>query len=240
MYIVQDYNAYTDQHHRTWRKLFKKRMETLPDQACSFFLKGLAIINMVPDRMPRIEEINANLKPMTGWQACPVAGYIAANDFFGSLAQRKFPTTITIRPEDQLDYLPEPDMFHDAFGHVPLHTDTVFADFLQKFGEVGMREMSDEERLRLSRLFWFTVEFGLVEEDGKVKLYGSGLCSSPGEGEYSLTDAVEKRPFNAERAMDTAFEIDHYQPILYVAESFEQIFEAIDQQARRTEPAAAN
>jgi phenylalanine-4-hydroxylase len=233
VYIEQDYSAYTEAHHRTWATLFERRMATLPDQACAAFLRGLDIIGFDPMHMPRIGDVNAKLEPLTGWQAAPVGGYLPAKEFFTSLSQRKFPTTISIRPEDQLDYLPEPDMFHDVFGHVPMHTDPVFADFLQKFGELGMGDLSEEERTRLARLFWFTVEFGLISEDGRIKIYGSGLCSSPGEGAYALTDAVEKLPFDAERVMNQPFEIDHYQPLLFVVDSFEQVYEALEEQLGR-------
>jgi len=233
MYIEQDYSKYTDNDHRIWTKLYKRRMETLPSQACRAFLEGLDIIKLPEDRMPLLADVNPRLKPITGWQAAPVGGYLEAKDFFYSLSQRKFPTTITIRPESQLDYLEEPDMFHDVFGHVPMHAHRVFGDFLQKFGQLGAADISEEERTKLARLFWFTVEFGLIREDGQIKIYGSGLTSSPGEGIHCLTDKVEKRDFEPETVMATPFEIDHYQPLLYVIDSFEQVFHAVDAQIQR-------
>lgn len=233
MYIEQDYDKYTENDHRIWSKLYAKRMETLPDQACQAFLDGLDIIKLSPDAMPKLSEVNPRLQPVTGWNACPVGGYIEAQKFFWSLSNRKFPTTVTIRPENQLDYLEEPDMFHDVFGHVPMHAHRVFGNFLQKFGQLGAADISDEERTKLARLFWFTVEFGLIRENGRIKIYGSGLTSSPGEGAHCLTDAVEKLPFDAERVMAQSFEIDHYQPLLFVVEDFEQVYEAVDAQIER-------
>jgi phenylalanine-4-hydroxylase len=163
-----------------------------------------------------------------------VPGYLPAKAFFACLARRDFPTTIAIRPKDRIDYLPEPDIFHDIFGHVPLHADPIFADFLQTYGKAAMHCEDAHHVERLARLFWFTVEFGLIRERGKIRLYGSGLISSLGESEHALKSVdVDRRPFELERVCDTAFEIDHYQPILYVLDSFEQLRDAMNEYAER-------
>jgi phenylalanine-4-hydroxylase len=177
--------------------------------------------------VPDLEEVNARLGPRTGWNAIPVKGFIPARDFFRCLSERRFPTTIIVRPREQLDYLPEPDIFHDVFGHVPLHADPVFADFLQRFGAVAARARTDEETEQMARLFWFTVEFGLIREAGDVKAYGSGLISSHGDAANALGPTCERRPFSLDAVLGQPFEIDHFQNVLFVVDAFDQLFEAV-------------
>ncbi|MGP1310251.1 MAG: phenylalanine 4-monooxygenase [Phycisphaerales bacterium] len=242
MVITQHWDRYSDEDHEVWKILFDKRMKQLETDASDVFLKGLSIINLNRNQVPDLREVNANLGPMTGWQSRGVPGYLPAKSFFAFLAQRQFPTTITVRPKTSMDYLPEPDIIHDVFGHVPLHADPVFADFLQTYGQAALHTNDPHHTERLARLFWFTVEFGLIREGGRLKLYGSGLISSEGEGHHSLESSeVDRRPFNLERVCETSFEIDHYQPILYVLESFEQLRDAMNSYAEKilNEPAAA-
>lgn len=243
MVITQHWDRYSDEDHEVWRILFDKRMKQLETDASDVFLKGLAIINLNRNQVPDLREVNANLKPMTGWQSRGVPGYLPAKSFFAFLAQRQFPTTITVRPKTSMDYLPEPDIIHDVFGHVPLHADPVFADFLQTYGQAALHTHDPVHTERLARLFWFTVEFGLIREDNRLKLYGSGLISSEGEGHHSLESPdVDRRPFNLEKVCNTSFEIDKYQPILYVLESFEQLRDAMNSYAEKilNEPAGAS
>jgi len=235
MFITQDYSKYTEEDHLVWATLCRRRMEALPGTGCRAFLRGLELLDLGMERVPRLEAINARLAPLTGFRAMAVPGYLPAREFFACLAQRQFPTTITVRPMDQLDYLPEPDIFHDVFGHVPLHTDTYLADFLQRFGDAGLAAESEEELTELSRLFWFTVEFGLIREEGRIRLFGSGLMSSVGESAHALSDAVEKRDFDFQAVIRQPFEIDHYQPLLFVIDSFEQLFHVMDEHARSME-----
>lgn len=240
MVITQHWDRYSDEDHEVWKILFDKRMKQLETDASDVFLKGLSIINLNRNQVPDLREVNANLGPMTGWQSRGVPGYLPAKSFFAFLAQRQFPTTITVRPKTSMDYLPEPDIIHDVFGHVPLHADPVFADFLQTYGQAALHTHDPVHTERLARLFWFTVEFGLIREDGRLKLYGSGLISSEGEGHHSLeSPEVDRRPFNLEKVCNTSFEIDHYQPILYVLESFEQLRDAMNSYAEKilNEPA---
>ena len=233
-FITQWNDRYTDENQEVWRTLFETRMESLEDQASTVFLNGLRAIGLTPDKVPAVTSINANLAALTGWESHPVPGYLPAKAFFACLANRKFPTTVTVRPKEQMNYLPEPDIFHDIFGHVPLHADPVFADFLQTYGKAALHCEDPEHIERLARLFWFTVEFGLIHEDGKNKLYGSGLISSIGESFHALESPfVDRRPFDMERVCETHFEIDHYQPILYVLDSFEQLRDAMVSYAER-------
>lgn len=234
MKITQQYDKYTDENHEVWGIIFKKRMEQLAEFGSNIFLNGAKVINLRADRVPPLKDVNRRLQECTGWSSHGVPGYLPAKSFFAFLAQRQFPTTVTVRPKAQMDYLPEPDIIHDVFGHVPLHADPVFAEFLQTYGKAALYTHNPEHTERLARLFWFTVEFGLIHEDNKLKLYGSGLISSEGEGHHALESKdVDRRPFELERVCNTAFEIDHYQPILYVLESFEQLRDAMVTYAER-------
>lgn len=233
-FITQDSSKYTKENNDVWREMFTERMRTLNDQASDVFLAGLKAIGLTPDRVPEVASINRRLQDLTGWESHPVPGYLPAKAFFACLAQRRFPTTITMRPRELMNYLPEPDIFHDVFGHVPLHADPVFAEFLQTYGKAALFCDNPYHIDRLARLFWFTVEFGLIRERGQVKLYGSGLISSIGESFHALeSDHVDRRPFDMDRVCDTPFEIDHYQPILYVLESFEQLRDSMNSYAER-------
>ncbi len=227
MYITQDYSRYSAEDHQVWQLLYERRLPDLRGTACSAFLEGLDLIGLDARRVPNLADVNTRLKPLTGWQAMPVPGYLPAREFFQSLSHRKFPTTITVRPRQQLDYLPEPDIFHDVFGHVPLHSQPTFADFLQHYGEAALHTHGEQELTELARLFWFTVEFGLIRENGAIKLFGSGLMSSAGEGPHALSDKVEKRRFNLHEVVNQPFEIDHYQPLLFVIDSFQQLYDAM-------------
>jgi phenylalanine-4-hydroxylase len=236
-YIKQRYERYSEENHAVWRELYDRRWTVLEEQASNVFLSGIRTLNMTRDRVPKLDGeggINTFLKPLTGWQSRPVPGYLPQKAFFACLSRREFPTTITVRPREQMDYLPEPDIFHDVFGHVPLHADPVFADFLQTYGRAALLCNDEEHIKRLGRLFWFTVEFGLIREDNRVKIYGSGLISSHAESDYALNSAKpERRPFDLERVCETDFEIDSFQPIYYVLESFEQLRDAMNNYATR-------
>ncbi|MEO1008809.1 MAG: phenylalanine 4-monooxygenase [Planctomycetota bacterium] len=233
-YITQNMDLYTDENHEVWRTLFGERMKTLEQQASTVFLDGMRAIGLPSDSVPSVATINANLAALTGWASRPVPGYLPAKAFFSCLAHRQFPTTITIRPKRLINYLPEPDIFHDIFGHVPLHADDVFAEFLQTYGKAALHAEDPEHIERLGRLFWFTVEFGLIREGGRTKLYGSGLISSLGESEHALASPnVDRRDFDLDLVCETPFEIDHYQPILYVLDSFEQLRDAMNEYAQR-------
>lgn len=255
-YVTQHYDRYSEENHRVWKLMWKKRWDVLEQQASKTYLAGLRAINLNPDRVPllfgttpdpydstkTITGINEFLRPLTGWQSRGVPGYLPAKAFFSCLSRREFPSTVIIRPMDKMDYLPEPDIFHDVFGHVPLHADPVFADFLQTYGQAALLAGPEHEEA-LARLFWFTVEFGLICEDDKVKVYGSGTISSHAESEYALnapegtagrhSGQIERRSFDLERVINTPFEIDHFQDIVYVLDSFDQLRDAMNEYADR-------
>ena len=245
LYIHQPYELYSEDNHEAWRRLYDRMADRWRKYANHRFLQGIDVLCLDPKQMPRLEDVNKFMAPLTGFRAKPVSGYVPANLFFDCLRQREFPTTITIRDKEKLDYLPEPDIFHDIAGHVPMHTDKAFADTLVRFGEAA-RTAADivaavkdrEERVRrvtsifkaLARFFWFTIEFGLMKsEDGKaLKVYGSGLLSSYGEIAHSIDSAeVQRFPFQLEWVINQYFEIDHYQPLLYYVDSFEHLFEQV-------------
>ena len=237
VYIEQHYQGYSEENQTSWRTLYDQQMAYLTAHASSVYLSGARSINLVRDHIPYLQgpqSVNHFLQKLTGWQSRAVPGYLPAKTFFACLARREFPTTVVIRPKESLHYLPEPDIFHDIFGHVPLHADPVFADFLQTYGRAALLTNDPYHTERLARLFWFTVEFGLIREEGQIKLYGSGLISSPGESVHALNSSeVERRPFDLDTVCNTSFEIDHYQPILYVLESFQQLRDAMNSYANR-------
>lgn len=234
--------TYSDEENAVWAVLCKRRMEQLPETASRAFLAGLEKLQMPMDRIPLFDELNARLAPLTGWSVRAVDGFIPARMFFGSMAERRFPSTLEIRPKNQLEYLQEPDIFHDVFGHVPMHADPVFADFVQEYGRLVVDVQNDAEKFdAMARLWWYTVEFGLVREDGQVRLYGSGLMSSFGEADFVFSNGPEIRDFNLDEVISTPFRIDIYQPILWVTEGFDQLRNAVlELRARWEAESAAN
>ncbi len=237
IFIRQDWAAYTPEEHETWGILYERRMEELRDTGSRVFLEGAEAIGLRRDSVPDLAEVNRRLGVRTGWRSVAVGGFIPAREFFACLARRMFPTTVIVRPREQLEYLPEPDIFHDVFGHVPLHADAVFGDFLQAFGQAALKAGTDEDMTRMARLFWFTVEFGLVREEGRTRVYGSGLISSIGEAANALGPRCDRRPFDLDAVMAQPFEIDRFQDVLFVVDSFEQLFHAVKEAERRLEEA---
>lgn len=232
-FIEQRPADYTRENHAVWKLLFNRRMEHLREVGSRAFLNGIETIGLEPYLLPELKLMNARLEPITGWRAVPVSGFLEPTLFFQCLAERRFPTTVIVRPMEQLDYLPEPDIFHDVFGHVPMHADPIFADFLQRFGAIAATAESEAEVRMLTRLFWFTVEFGLIREGGEMKVYGSGLISSMADCINALGANCERRPFVLEDVLQQEFEIDHLQPVLFVIESHQQLFEAVEQVRER-------
>lgn len=229
--VAQNHEAYEAADHEAWGLLFERRMGQLATTGSRLFLEGAERIGLRRDRVPDLKDVNGRLAALTGWRAIPVSGFIPAGTFFSCLADRRFPTTVTVRPKAQLDYLPEPDIFHDVFGHVPLHADPTFADFLAEFGRVAAQARTEAETEAMARLFWFTVEFGLIKEDGQVKVYGSGLISSHDDAANALSEACDRRPFDLADVITQPFEIDRLQDTLFVVEGFDQLFNAVDQMA---------
>ncbi len=244
LYIRQPCELYTEENHAAWRRLYARITPRWRRYAHPRFLDGIDKLALDPQRVPRLEDVNRFLEPLSGFSARAVSGYVPAYAFFESLRQRAFPTTITIRESERLDYLPEPDIFHDIAGHVPMHTDRVFADVLVRFGEVARTgaEMAAgiaDRQLRIGRVesiikamarfFWFTIEFGLMRAGDGLKVYGSGLLSSFGELAHCIESPdVQRRPFQLEWVINQYFEIDHYQPLLFVVDSFDHLYGQVD------------
>jgi len=225
--IEQDFAAYTPEQHAIWSELVGRRMPQLEEHASSVYLDGFNLIGLKPDHLPNLTEVTRRLQPRTGWSSTPVSGFLPADAFFEMLGARKFPTTTWIRSRDAMEYTPEPDIFHDVFGHVPMHAHPVFADFLEHYGKVCAALTDPEDLERMGRLFWFTVEFGVIREQGKVKVYGSGLISSHGECTHVVEGSkVEIRDFKLADVLDTVVNVSEMQPVLYAIESYEQIYEA--------------
>lgn len=243
LYIHQPYELYSERNHEAWRRLYERMEARWRRYANPQFLRGIDNLCLDPARVPSLADVNRFLSPLTGFQAKPVSGYVPAFLFFDCLRNREFPTTITIRDVESLDYLPEPDIFHDIAGHVPMHTDQAFADTLVRFGECArtaaeiVSDIADpKERIRrltsiqkaLARFFWFTIEFGLMRSGSELKVYGSGLLSSFGEIAHAIdAPAVQRYPLRLEWVINQYFEIDHYQPLLFIVDSFDHLFELV-------------
>ena len=231
--IEQNYAAYTDEQHAIWAELVGRVLPELEKHASRAYLDGYQIIGLQKNRLPRLASISARLEPRTGWNSTPVSGFLPAPAFFEMLAARRFPTTTWIRSRKSLEYTPEPDIFHDVFGHVPMHAHKVFADFLERYGRV-CASIEDKQVLeRLGRLFWYTVEFGLIREGNEIKLYGSGLMSSHGECLNVVQGRCAVHDFSLDEVLETPVKVDEFQKVLFAISSFDQMYEAMHEAERR-------
>lgn len=222
--IPQDWDAFTAEEHGTWDMLFARQSRQLPGRASEAYLRGLEVLRLSKPGIPDYAELNARLMKATGWQVVSVPGLVPDAVFFDHLANRRFVAGNFIRRRDQLDYIQEPDVFHDVFGHVPMLADPVFADYMQAYGEGGLRSLGFGALHKLARLYWYTVEFGLVREGGDLRLFGSGIVSSHGESVFALDDPSPNRiRFDLERVMRTNYRIDDYQQVYFVIDSFEDL-----------------
>ncbi len=222
--IAQDWASYTAAEHATWDRLFARQSEMLPERVVPAFMEGLDVLRMTKPGIPDFDELNERLIQTTGWQIVAVTGLVPDEMFFEHLANRRFVAGRFIRTPDQLDYLQEPDIFHDVFGHVPLLVHPVFADYMQAYGEGGLRAAKLGMIEALARLYWYTVEFGLIRDGSELKLYGAGIVSSYGESVFALDDASPNRlGFDLERVMRTRYRIDDYQRNYFVIDSFEDL-----------------
>ncbi|WP_158819243.1 phenylalanine 4-monooxygenase [Granulicella sp. S156] len=226
--IQQDWAAYTPEQHGIWRELVLRRMPQLEQHACAEYLEGFHQIGLQADQLPDLTAVSKRLQPRTGWQSTPVSGFLPADAFFEMLAARMFPTTTWIRSRESMEYTPEPDIFHDVFGHVPMHAHPVFGDFLEHYGKICAASKSPDVLERLGRLFWYTVEFGVIRERGEIKVYGSGLISSHGECTHVIERGagLEIRDFNLDQVLEEKVDSGNMQKVLYAIESFDQIYEA--------------
>jgi phenylalanine-4-hydroxylase len=228
--VEQPWDDYSADDHATWATLYARQREVLVGRASDEFIEAQDAMGMTPDRIPKFSDLNEVLRDATGWTLMGVEGLLPELDFFDHLANRRFPVTWWIRRPDQVDYIEEPDLFHDLFGHVPLLMNPVFGDYMQAYGRGGVKAhgIGPDALQNLTRLYWYTVEFGLIRQgDGGLRIYGSGIVSSKGESLHSLESAAPNRiGFDLERIMRTRYRIDSFQKTYFVIDSFEQLIEA--------------
>jgi phenylalanine-4-hydroxylase len=221
----QDWASYTEADHDTYRRLYERQSALLPGLACDAFIEALPALG-VKDHRPRVEEINERLKPATGWEIVAVPGLIPERPFFDLLANRRFPVTDWIRKPEEFEYIVEPDVFHDLFGHVPLLFNPVFADYVQRYGAGGLKAHDLGAGELLSRLYWYTIEFGLIRQPDGLRAYGAGILSSSGELRHSVHSPEPLRiALDLVRCMRTKYKIDDYQASYFVIDSFQQLFD---------------
>lgn len=222
--IPQDWSAYSRVEHDTWNTLYARQMKILPGRASQAFLKGLDALDLNTGGIPDFETMNPKLQALTGWTVVCVPGLVPDDVFFDHLANRRFPSGQFIRKPDQLDYLQEPDIFHDVFGHVPMLTDPDFAAYMEAYGKGGQRAAKRGMLANLARLYWYTVEFGLMKEGDDLRIYGAGIVSSSTESVFALEDLSPNRlGFNLERVMRTLYRIDDFQQVYFVIDSLEAL-----------------
>ena len=227
--VEQPWDTYSADDHATWATLYARQRELLVGRACDEFLQAQDAMGMTPDAIPKFSELNQVLEAATGWTLMGVEGLLPELDFFDHLANRRFPVTWWIRRPEQIDYIAEPDLFHDLFGHVPLLMDPMFADYMQAYGAGGVKAhaIGPDALQNLTRLYWYTVEFGLIRQHDGLRIYGAGIVSSKGESLHSLESAAPNRlGFDLERIMRTRYRIDTFQKTYFVIDSFEQLMQA--------------
>ena len=222
----QAWDNYTAAEHALYSQLYARQLKQLPGQACDEFVHALSRLGG-GDSIPRFDDVSARLRRATGWEIVAVPGLIPEHAFFSHLAARRFPVTVWLRKPEEFDYIVEPDVFHDLFGHVPLLFNPVFADYMQAFGAGGLKAEGQHALQYLARLYWYTVEFGLIAAPQGLRVYGAGILSSAGETSYALTSFKPQRlGFELERVLRTPYKIDDYQDTYFVIDSFGQLFDA--------------
>jgi phenylalanine-4-hydroxylase len=222
--IPQRWSQYTSAEHAVWDQLYQRQVRQLPGRVAPVFLEGLERLGMAQPGIPDFEQLSARLMRATGWSVVAVPGLVPDAVFFEHLSQRRFVAGSFIRRPEQLDYLQEPDVFHDVFGHVPLLAHPVFADYMQAYGQGGLRALKFDAIHKLSRLYWYTVEFGLIRDGDALRIYGAGIVSSHGETRYALDDPAPLRiGFNLRRVLRTRYRIDSFQQNYFVIDSFDDL-----------------
>lgn len=225
--IDQGWNDYSAEEHNTWDVLYSRLMDVLPNRAAPEFLDGLKALALDRGGIPNFETMSDELEALTGWRVVAVPGLVPDEVFFEHLANRRFPAGSFIRRPDQLDYIQEPDVFHDVFGHVPMLTNPVFADYMEAYGKGGLRSLKHASLKNLAAVYWYTVEFGLIQTPKGLRIYGAGIVSSPAESRFSLEDASPNRiAFDLQRVMNTDYRIDDFQQSYFVIDSYEELFKA--------------
>jgi phenylalanine-4-hydroxylase len=225
--IEQNWQDYSESEHAIWRLLFERQQKLLKRRACREYLDGLRALGVAAGGIPDFRQLSDILDRATGWRVVAVPGLVPDDVFFAFLAARRFPSTCFVRRRDQLDYLQEPDVFHDICGHVPMLMNPVFADYMQAYGEGGLKALRLGHLDHLARLYWYTVEFGLIATSEGLRIYGSGILSSAGESVYCLEDPRPHRLwFDLRRVMRTEYHIDRYQETYFVIDDYAQLFAA--------------
>lgn len=223
--LKQDYVAYTPEDFKVWKILFERQMPNLPQAACKEYLEGVEIVKFNADEIANFAKLNKILADTTGWQVQVVPGLIDDDLFFGLLNNKRFPSSTWLRKMEQLDYLEEPDMFHDAFAHMPLLTNPHYTGFLEKISGIALKYIKDPYAINvLSRIYWFTVEFGLIREEGELKIYGAGILSSAGETKFSLSDEPLHIPYDVRTIMNQSYWKDKFQDRYFIIDSLEQLY----------------
>ena len=224
--IDQGWHNYTPQEHAVWKTLFERQSKLLPGRACDEFVRGMQDLPIGPDQIPNFEQLSETLSQRTGWQIVAVPGLVPDDVFFEHLAHRRFPAGHFIRKPHELDYLEEPDVFHDVFGHVPMLMNPAIADYIQAYGEGGLRAKRLGVLEKLARVYWYTVEFGLVKQPGGLRVYGAGIASSATETVFSVEDDSPNRvAFDLERVMRTNYRIDDFQESYFVLDNLNDLLE---------------
>ncbi|GGD56341.1 phenylalanine 4-monooxygenase [Lacimicrobium alkaliphilum] len=219
---------WSDEDNAVWRDLVTRQLEIIQGRACDEYMQGLELIDLPRDRIPQLAEVNQVLERETGWQVAEVPALINFDEFFRLLANKRFPVATFIRTREEFDYLQEPDIFHEIFGHCPLLTNPAFAHFTHTYGKLGYAA-SKQDRVYLARLYWFTVEFGLLRQNGDLRIYGGGILSSPGETLYALeSDKPDRHEMDPVEALRTPYRIDIMQPVYYVLDSLDELFGIAD------------
>ncbi|RDI43809.1 phenylalanine 4-monooxygenase [Aquicella lusitana] len=220
--------AYTDEENQIWHELITRQIPIVQGRACDEYMRGVELLNLPHDRIPQCHEVSSVLRDITGWALEPVPALIPFDRFFNLLANRKFPAATFIRTREELNYLQEPDIFHEVFGHCPLLTNQAYADFTHTYGKLGLKA-SPQDRVMLAKLYWFTIEFGLIQTAAGMRIYGGGILSSMGETPYALESSVpQRKAFDVLEVLRTPYRIDIMQPIYYVIDSFDVLFHLID------------
>ncbi len=226
----QDYDLYTSEDQAVWKILFTRQLKQLPEAASAAFMEGLEKINFTADKIPNFTETNVLLRELTGWELVVVPGIVDDQIFFELLADKKFPATTWLRKMSELDYLEEPDMFHDVFAHAPLLTNQAFVDFLQALSKIALDYIDSPKAINLlSRVYWYTVEFGLIREHDVLKIYGAGILSSAGETKYSLSTEPKHYEYDVRKVLEAGYAKDKFQLEYYIIPSYEALYGSIPQ-----------
>jgi phenylalanine-4-hydroxylase len=227
--MKQNYSKYIAEDFKVWKTLFERQMKILPELASQSYLEAVDLVGFRSDKIPDFKEVNAILKEQSGWQLSVVPNIVPNEEFFPLLSNKTFSATSWLRKMSELDYLDEPDMFHDVFGHVPLLSNPTFCAFFKGLADIAMKYLYDPESIEmLGRMYWFTIEFGLIREDGILKIYGAGILSSHGETKFSLSDEPEHLEFDVASVLEQDYDNMKIQDKYYVIESFEQLFQSLN------------